>query len=488
VNDDGRRPDGLTVEHEGLGYRGFYVGEGLGLHVDRMTESRGDVSGELTVAVAGQGHLMRARFNLSSMTARASTAKYLQSRVRMGGEGRPDWATILESFCVQVLDLEREGTEVELIGQAPPREAPSFLLEPFILGGNVATILYGDGGTGKSTLAACAAVAIATGTTTFAGWRVAKRTDVLVLDWEVDGSDWNDLIALVSEGIGIAPPAIAYKGCDRSLPSMLHEVAKEVTNREIGLLIVDSVGHAMPSSHEGASAEEGAIRLFKALRQLGVPALLIDHKPKNEERNGPYGSVYKMNSARAAWELRAGEEPDEDGDSHLALIHRKHNLTPRMKPVGIRLSRSAGHILLRHEAIAEDEKLVGAMTISQRVERVLLRSTPMTLTAIADALGTGPKTIAVTLNRYSDRFVKAGKDGKADLWAAKSNMLDLQLQHVGDGVLEGPPTNGGVLRTPPPDVVGTPQTPLRDDRGSFDALIKANEERYSSTGHVASEA
>lgn len=478
MTDAERRADGLTVEHEGLGYRGFYVGEGLGLHVDRITESRGDVSGELTVAVAGQGHLMRARFNLSSMTARASTAKYLQSRVRMGGEGRPDWAQVLESFCVQVLDLEREGTDVEVIGQQPPRTAPQFLLEPFLLGGNVSTILYGDGGTGKSTLAACAAVAVASGTTTFAGWKVAKQTDVLVLDWEVDGSDWNDLIALAAEGIGIKPPQIFYKGCDRSLPSMLHEVAKEVTNREVGLVIVDSVGHAMPSSREGSSAEEGALRLFKALRQIGVPALLIDHKSKGEEAKGPYGSVYKMNAARAAWELRAGEEPDDDGDSHLALIHRKHNLTARMKPVGIRLSRSAGHILLRYEDIADDERLVGAMTIPQRIERVLLRNRPMTLTAIADALGTGTKTVSTSIGR-SDRFVKVGKEGKADLWALKSDMLDLQLQHVGDGVLEAPPTNGGVLRTPPPDVGGAPQTPLSDDGGSFDALIRANEERHA---------
>jgi len=441
----------LDIERDGLGHRAVLTAEGIGIYVDRIVETRGEMHGELTVARAPEGHLLQARFNLSSMTSRKSTAAFLEGVSPLGkGPKGPTWVAALEAFCVGVLAAERESASIVKIGRQAPRGAPEMVLDPFILGGTKSTVLYGAGGSGKSTLAAAAAVAVQTGVSTFAGWTVPRPRPVLVLDWEADERDWNDLIVGVAEGIGVPAPEIDYWPCDQNLPAMLHELAREIRSREIGLVIVDSVGHAMPNTRDGASAEEGAIRMFKALRMLGCPALLIDHVAKDDgdgrKSRGPYGSVYKWNSVRAAWELRAGEDERAEGDAtHLALVHRKHNLTARHRPIGIRLSRSDGHVLLIREDIADDEALAGTMTVAQRLERVLLRSKPMSIGDLAEDIGADPKTVAKTLNR-SDRFVKVGQEGRHQMWAVQAR-------------LEEPPGY-----SPPPD-----------RRSSFDALIEANE-------------
>jgi hypothetical protein len=424
----------LDLEPEGLGYRAFYTPEAIGLHIDRLVESRGDLSGELTVARAPEGHILRARFNLVSMTTRSSMAKTLQGIAPMRKEG-PGWLALLEAFCVGVLDAERDGTETVMLGTKPARGAPAYLMEPFLLAGNVQTILYADGGTGKSTLAAAVAVAVASGTSMFNGsWMVEKPRPVLVLDWETDADNWNDMIVSVAKGFGIEPPQVGYMMCDRPLPNIIHEVAKTVTSTETALVIIDSTGHAMPGQREGTSAEDGAMRLTKAIRMLGTAALLIDHVPKGQEdgRLGPYGSRYKWNNARAAFELRAASEDDGTSAHHLALLHRKHNLTPRERPMGFRVERADGAVTFTREDIYEDESLLATMSLSQRVQRVLLQNAPMTIREIADQLGTGPKTVGVTLNRNKDRFVKVRQEGREQYWAVKSNNSNIVVQHVGD--------------------------------------------------------
>ena len=501
----------LIVDRVGLGYQALVPEVSVGLALDRLVESRGELSGMLTVRREEEGHLYAGRFNLSSLTARTSAAKFLSGRAHLNGAG-PDWTTILEHFCVAVIEREQEGAPVVTLGARRPRVPLEWVYEPFIVGGAKATVLYGYGGYGKSTLAGAAAVAVASGVPTFAGWRVPAARRVLVLDWEADEDDWNDIIAGVSEGIGIEAPQIEYQACDRPLPNMVHQLARTIAERSIGLVIVDSVGFAIPSARDGASYEEGAMRLFKALRTLAVPALLIDHTGKGDEgREGPYGSAYKWHSMRHGWQLVAGEEAAEDGALHLALLHRKHNLTAEHAPIGIKVVRGEGQILLLAEDIAEDGRLESSMTIAQRIELVMRRNggRPMKVGDIATEVGTGPKTIGVTLGRGHDRFVKVGQEGRDGVWALKSNMLSNDLQHVVDaevqhvaGVLDFPAggLGGSSLATPKESSLGggvgegqhvgdragssattvsSPPGTVASDRpkkgGPFDSIIEFNE-------------
>jgi hypothetical protein len=48
---------------------------------------------------------------------------------------------------------------------------------------------------------------------------------------------------------------------------------------------------------------EGTLNLYAALAQIGLPALLVDHRAKNAENAGPWGSVINYNSLRLAFSV-----------------------------------------------------------------------------------------------------------------------------------------------------------------------------------------
>jgi hypothetical protein len=203
------------------------------------------------------------------------------------------------------------------------------------------TILYGAGGVGKSIFAATLAVCVATGHR-FLGFRTMK-TEVLYLDWETDEGDINLRVRAAAAGLGIPPPTIRYSSLVRPLEDRVAQLARYVAEVGVGLVIIDSVGMAMNAARDGADASETAIRFFRALRSLDTAVLAIDHVAGEDMRKAksgaakPYGSVYKWNSARNAFELRERKEPDAKG-SHLLLKHRKSNVGPRIMDTALLLT------------------------------------------------------------------------------------------------------------------------------------------------------
>ena len=102
--------DRWVTSGKGPGLRGRIGGKGgWHLEVDRITESRGEMHGELTVIRSPEGHLMRQRINLTSSTARTSPARLLSCR-----SNHVEWGEVLERFCMQVVDAQR----------TPARRAP----------------------------------------------------------------------------------------------------------------------------------------------------------------------------------------------------------------------------------------------------------------------------------------------------------------------------------------------------------------------------
>lgn len=378
----------MKLERVGLGYRWDIVKEGVALLADRITESRGDTSAEVTVHRSPEGHVMRARVNLSSMAARKSTAAFCRERAP-----DTDWQDLFERFAVAVIDHEREGSPLRQIGHLPMRGKPTWTLDPILVEGT-ATILYGEGGIGKSTMTAAIAVSVATGVPLLEGWAVPKARNVLVLDWESDEADWNDLFQLIRAGMAAPEPKILYMSCAGAMPSMLHRLSAIVSERDIGLIVVDSVGLATPSSREGSDANESALKLFSALRTLGVTSLLIDHVSKSQVANetsvaGPYGSVYKTNSARSVYELRQASA-DDDGSRTLVLHHRKSNRTARQRPLGIRVTRDENHIFLERTELPQEPQFgreEEKVRASEMVLRVLEGGREMSADDIADATG-----------------------------------------------------------------------------------------------------
>lgn len=387
----------LEVERSGVTFVANSPRHGVYLEFSRVRQSHDGLHGDLTVEMAGQGHLYYGRFNASSLQTRKSTADYLRSRCAAD----IDWRELLEQLCIRIVALDQEASPAVELGNLPRRPEQPMLLAP-LMPARRPTILFGEGGGGKSLLAAACAVSVASGVPLVDSWHVGGPKPVLVLDWEADVEEWNDRIADLCEGHDIRPPRIIYRGCSGSLVDQVEEVSRNIAQHGAQLLVVDSVGMASPSTREGGDANEGALRLFGALRILGVTTLLVDHVTKqgaDAERGAvrPYGSIFKVNLARSVWELRAAE-PDSDGTRHVALYHRKTNAGPLQSALGISIEHGQGAIRLHAEAVAHGA-LERGMALHERIANLLEAEGPMASQVIAEEMGEKDNKIRSILSR-----------------------------------------------------------------------------------------
>lgn len=318
-------------ERQGLGYVLTVHELATEIAVDHLVRSRGELHGELRVTCgldgirASGGNVHQARFNLTSTTARGSLAKHLAVRAQVE---LLDWLDLLEDFCRRVLDAERTGDPIEDVGASPMSVGVVTRLDPIMPLGDVTT-LYGDGSTGKSTLAAAIAVSVQTGVAVIPGW-IPRKAPVLYLDWEAGRDSINRRVRGVAMGANIPGPiTISYLNCKRrgALPGFAEDLAREVDVRGYGLVVVDSVGMAAGVG-EGGDANETAIRLFGAFGAIGTTVLAVDHVNKTDAARSDrttraYGSVYKGLLARATYEIRRGKAAD--GRWLIALRNTKFN-------------------------------------------------------------------------------------------------------------------------------------------------------------------
>jgi hypothetical protein len=401
-------PDGDAFEHRGLGYHGKYGRVDLSL--DRLAWSRGELHGELVVRL-DDAHVVQTRFNASQDAARSGMAKRMRDKFP---HDKIEWGTTFEAFCVRVLAEERTGEPFRVVGRNPRRPATPYLMYP-MLPEHKPTILFGEGASGKSTLASAVVVSVTTGVPVLDGWMVTRPTRALVLDWEADEYEWNDRVALIAKGAGLDAPEIDYRYCGaRGLVDQVEDVARHIVARGIGLVIVDSVGMASPANSMGGDANESAIRLFQALRHLRVTSLLIDHvsKAAADQEGGalrPYGSIFKVNLARSVFELKRGDASDPL-HGHAALYHRKCNGGPIVPPVGVCYEYADDYWRLDREAI-DDDDLTAALPLDRQIEGVLREHGRLTPKEIADALGLPGNKVRAILSRFDGKKFTHLDDG-----------------------------------------------------------------------------
>jgi KaiC/GvpD/RAD55 family RecA-like ATPase len=393
---------------QGLGYVMSVPEIATEFAVDRMTRRGGETHGELTVTCglpgsrSTDGHLHQARFNLSSTTARTGLAKTLAHRSKAD---EIDWFDLLETFCRGVLSAEREGDPISLVGALPIPVGETYRLHPLLPEGQV-TILYGDGGTGKSTLAAAIAASVETGVTIVDNW-TPRRAAVLYLDWEAGKASINRRVRGVAMGAGIPSVVqIRHADCRRRGPiaGFAEDVARYIDREEIGLIIVDSIGMASGTSNEGSDANESAIRLFSAFGFLGTTILAIDHISKAAAEDSgkparPYGSIYKGLLARATYELR--RSTSGDGRSLLGVFNTKANDGPLLAPMTFSVIHGDDGSIRYETLEVTPTEMTAALSNADKIAAVL-HGKHMLVSEIADETGLSEAIVRTTLNRGKD--------------------------------------------------------------------------------------
>ncbi len=303
---------------------------GVEMTIDRLSEAKEGLQSEVTVAQTlgdTPGLLHYARLNLLSTTTRASLVKALGARA----EGI-DWAAALEQACLLTVSRYRLGEPVIDLRTVDLNGGTHWRIRPFVEEA-AATILFADGGTGKSLFGLALGVTQATGEPVL-GELSGDKGPVLYLDWEADEDTHAERLAAICAGAQLTePPAIYYRRMTASLKESVPYVRRDIAQLGIKLVIVDSLGAAKGGEPEGA---DSSIALFGAARSFGTPWIGIDHITKaasspTSGKGRPYGSTYTHNLARLTWSLEQADEQNADGFAVALTNHKRNNgrLLPR---------------------------------------------------------------------------------------------------------------------------------------------------------------
>lgn len=394
-----------AVQRHGMGYRGIWTADHVVLSLTQCRYERGDLSGLLMVFQNAE-FLVAARFNVAAQETRRRLAADLEERTEFRG-----WRSLLEDFCRQVIRLDSAGSPPVWLAEWKGSHAEEYLLEPLLPLGKP-TILYGQGGSMKSTLATAAAVAVTTGAALLdAPPRVGR---VMVLDWESDSDDWAERATALARGMGVAYPEamIAHRQCDRPLRHFVESIAGFVQDHDVALLIVDSVGLAAGVGQEGGDPAETTLKLFQAVAPIQCTKLFIDHVSGDgvDNEHGskrPYGSVYKMNLARSVWEMRSAHV---DGAVEAVLRHRKVNKGRERPNVEFKVRHGEDRIELALSPVTSP-KLRAGVSLEQRLAELMADEGAMSVGEAWKKLGDGISydAVRVCLQRHHDLFFKIAR-------------------------------------------------------------------------------
>ena len=384
---------------------------------DRLIDARGGVSAELTVTLGATELLAGVDVGLKSDTSQTKLANSLKTLAPS-----IPWKLFLQRACSLVLRRHREGEPLRILTVETPIEPLIFQINPLVFRGK-ATVLFGDGGLGKSSLGLVSAMCVSTGETV-AG--IAALPGIaLYLDYE----DSYDVHVRRMQAIAACHPNVAradvrYQACTEPLSTLTHTLLRRIQAEGITFLVLDSLAAATG----GDAGAEAATKVFRAIRTLNVGALVIAHIPKSPgEGQEPsiYGSVFHKNFARATWELRKEQEVGDD-TAILGLFNRKSNLSRLHHPIGLKVTQNSENTRMGYESfdLSQAGELATALPLPNRIRNLLEDGELRSSKAIAEELGAALPTIKAVLSKHKGHkwhMVGEGREAQWTVWNRKND-------------------------------------------------------------------
>lgn len=313
-------------------------------------------------------------------------------------------------FCpISLGQMEEPGPRTELVERLIPE--------------GYATVLFGDGGMGKSYLALGLAMCVATGQP-FVGLTV-RSCGVLYLDWELNADEFHRRGISVARGLGLScPPAnLYYAQVAQPFSSVVGRVKTFIDQQHIGLVIIDSVGMACAGDPELA---RDVLGFFALLKNLNVTVLAVDHQSKLQEgqhyaQKTPFGSAYKSHLARSI--IQVERSSGHEGWLTLRLRHKKLTFGPMSQELGVTLQfeKIADAETVRLSAWNPTTAPVASQRLSdqEKIEHRLQQDGPATSDVLAQRTGVHSKTVRNHVARLhkAGKIKEAGSNGHAVIWA-----------------------------------------------------------------------
>jgi hypothetical protein len=375
-------------------YCGAVPEHAIEFRVSRLRFDRHELHGELTVTcglagarVFDEACLSSASMNFSSASARATRGKQLAERARTGT--KVDWIGLLEELCSLILNAERRGQPAVVLSRVETSADERIAnVDGLPLYPEHQTILFGDGGGGKSLLAL------------YVGGKLeAFGERVLFVDTELTASTQRRRLGQLFGDERM--PSVRYVRCERPLIHEVDRLRRIITDEEITYGIFDSIGFACSGPPEAA---ESAIEYYRAMRQLRIGGLHVAHISKAETGDQrPFGSTFWHNGARATWFVK----PADVGPDSLAigLINRKANIGPLQPTLAFRFGFGDRRITVEPVSAASVEALVDTLPLWARLKEAL-KTGPKTIAVLASELDAKPDSIEKTLKRKDRLFTR----------------------------------------------------------------------------------
>jgi hypothetical protein len=364
---------------------------------DRLTDQRGGVSAEVTVVLGATELLGGVDLGLKSDTGQTKLA----SSLKTVAPAIP-WKLVLQKACAVVLKRHRRGEPPTHLTKDSPVEHLTYAVNPFVFKKKT-TIVYGDGGLGKSTWALFCAMVVSLGGTVVGIGAVKGRA--LYLDYEDDADVHTRRLHAIQCGHpDLAQATILYQRCVEPLTKLVYPLVRRIHDERITFVVLDSL---MASTGGDASAE-GTAKLFAALRLLDCEVLALGHVPKTQpegqDRTTVYGSVFNQIFARSVWELKKEQEVGED-TAILGLFNRKSNLSRLHHPIGLKVTQNDDNTRVVYEPydLSQAAELAAALPLPNRIRNLLEDGEPRSSKQIAEELGANPNSVKVTLSNHSGK-------------------------------------------------------------------------------------
>jgi len=335
-------------------------------------------------------------FDLMSMSRRKEAITALNNTQH------EDWAAILDVACRIARSAQEDTTEFLDISKSKfDKNSTDWLVDGFLPKGQP-TVLYADGGTGKSMLAIATAMSISSLVPVIEGIKEPSDTGgVLYLDWETDEAEIMQRMNFVAKGVTqtgrSAYPLVredfpvTYVRCTAPLIALQPKIAKWTEVNACKLVIVDSL---IPALDGDANDSETARKFMNTLRSFNCSALVLSHTSKEGKL---FGSTFWWNLARNVWELRKEQDFGQDY-SDLALIHKKSNNSRLSKPIGIRMKfnhQTEAVTFHKFNVVDSNGSLAASLPVKARIIQLLKTEGALTVKEIVQELGSSVSEASV---------------------------------------------------------------------------------------------
>lgn len=383
-----------------------------------IEEKDGTVKGQLkwtTTNPSFHSHLLQQSFNFSSPRARSTLKTEMLKKYPESIAGiKVDWDSVLEQLSTLTIEQRNEGAPVEELWTDGDISSPEYKLFPILPEGEP-TIMFADGGSGKSYIANYIALCITLPWLDNPLKLKPKMGNVLILDYETGGNTVRYRLQRILRGHSLAHIAVNYRRCLIPLCKEIDKILPILTEKMIDTVIIDSAFGACDGDlNENATAKN----FFQAVRLMPATTLILHHVAKNIKGSdkSAYGSAYFKNAVRSSWELVADSEPG-DPNLKLALFNRKANNSMLHKPIGVEIDfiDPNGPVTFRRIDAEDNSVFTSRMSVSKQIEIALLKS-PLSTAELSEAIGETENKIRV----YCSRLKKDSKIMRLanDKWGA----------------------------------------------------------------------